>query len=137
MAGRSSSWVIGTQFNFTGQSTEIQLAPEGSVLERLWSHRKVTCHHRYSVFIKQKNMSTCLSKMLLFLFLVWCSAASTASSLKMNRNLRELHLAENKLTPFDALQLGILLTGNSSLQHVDLRYIKIEFLSQQMIKKTN
>ena len=27
MAGRSSSWVIGTQFNFTGQSTEIQLAP--------------------------------------------------------------------------------------------------------------
>lgn len=52
----------------------------------------------------------------------WCCAASTASSLKMNRNLRELHLAENKLTPFDALQLGILLTGNSSLQHVDLRY---------------
>ena len=47
--------------------------------------------------------------------------APTASSLKMNRNLRELHLAENKLTPFDALQLGILLTGNSSLQHVDLR----------------
>lgn len=41
----------------------------------------------------------------------------------MNRNLRELHLAENKLTPFDALQLGILLTGNSSLQHVDLRLI--------------
>lgn len=41
----------------------------------------------------------------------------------MNRNLRELHLAENKLTPFDALQLGILLTGNSSLQHVDLRYV--------------
>ena len=40
----------------------------------------------------------------------------------MNRNLRELHLAENKLTPFDALQLGILLSGNQSLQHIDLRY---------------
>ena len=47
----------------------------------------------------------------------------------MNRNLRELHLAENKLTPFDALQLGILLSGNSSLQHVDLRYKSIWFES--------
>jgi hypothetical protein len=55
-------------------------------------------------------------------FVFAAAASTTASSLKMNRNLRELHLAENKLTPFDALQLGILLTGNSSLQHVDLRY---------------
>lgn len=47
MAGRSSSWAIGTQLNFTGQGTEIQLSPEGLVLERLWSHRKVACHHRY------------------------------------------------------------------------------------------
>lgn len=47
MAGRSSSWAIGTQLNFTGQGTKIQLSPKGFVLERLWSHRKVACHHRY------------------------------------------------------------------------------------------
>ena len=44
-----------------------------------------------------------------------------ASSLRINRNLRELYLAENKLTQFDALQLGILLSGNSSLRIIDLR----------------
>lgn len=46
--------------------------------------------------------------------------AVLASSLKMNRNLRELHLAENRLTAFDALQLGMLLSGNKSLQLLDL-----------------
>ena len=46
----------------------------------------------------------------------------------MNRNLRELHLAENKLTAFDALQLGILLTGNKSLQHIDLRFVLLLFI---------
>lgn len=57
MAGRSSSWAIGTQLNFTGQGTEIQLSPKGFVLERLWSHRKVACHHRYyllTIVIKLK-----------------------------------------------------------------------------------
>jgi len=44
-----------------------------------------------------------------------------ASSLRINKNLRELYLAENKLTQFDALQLGNLLSGNSSLHIIDLR----------------
>lgn len=43
----------------------------------------------------------------------------------MNRNLRELYIAENKLNAFDALQLGILLTGNKTLQLVDLKYISL------------
>ena len=45
----------------------------------------------------------------------------TACALKMNSNLCELHLADNKLTPHDALQLAMLLTGNKSLQLIDLR----------------
>ena len=46
-----------------------------------------------------------------------------AGALKMNSNLRELHLAENKLTPYDALQLAMLLTGNKSIQLIDLRFV--------------
>ena len=115
MAGRSSSRIIGTQFNFIGQSSAIQLSSEGPVLERLQSYRQIACHYWYYVQTWLKTF-TWLNISMLFYTL-------TASSLKMNRNLRELHLAENKLTPFDALQLGILLTGNSSLQHIDLRYL--------------
>ena len=45
-----------------------------------------------------------------------------ANSLRINRNLRKLYLADNKLTELDALQLGTLLTVNTSLQLLDLRF---------------
>jgi len=52
---------------------------------------------------------------------IYVDTLFAASSLRINKNLRELYLAENKLTQFDALQLGNLLSGNSSLHIIDLR----------------
>ncbi len=49
----------------------------------------------------------------------------------MNSNLCELHLAENRFAPRDALQLAILLTSSKSLQLIDLRSVV------QLSNKTN
>lgn len=48
--------------------------------------------------------------------------SSTATALKMNMNLRELYLADNKLNGLqDSAQLGNLLKFNYNIQILDLR----------------
>lgn len=69
----------------------------------------VLCSHLRVIFCKKKKSYLCLSP---------CAA----TALKMNMNLRELYLADNKLNGLqDSAQLGNLLKFNYNIQILDLR----------------
>ena len=110
-----SSQSIRTQFSSAGKGLEMQFSFARLAFEWMQYLWQTSSYHWYVIFF-WAEFKWPLMLIIIFLKLL-------AGALKMNSNLRELHLAENKLTPYDALQLAMLLTGNKSIQLIDLRFV--------------